>query len=121
MWSDQLYLFSKLERREALHTTLSGSELGKAQLLGYFLSHGPEVIADYLLRGLALTQLRCLSLCELYTRVTFRSWLNTSPRAISSESEHQNLNTHTHKLVPTSIVLTYDTLSRNIIVRVRMA
>lgn len=48
-------------------------------------------------------------------------------RAISIKSEHQisqKLNTHKHihtlKSVATYIILIYDTLSRNIIVRVRM-
>lgn len=101
---------------------LSGSELAKAWLLGYFLSHGSEVIAAYLLRVSELTQLCCLSLHEIYTTVEFYSWLNMLFRAISIESEHQKFNTHTHiyKLVSTSIILTYDTLSRNIIVRVRL-
>lgn len=35
---------------------LSGSELGKAWLLGYCLSRGSEVAAAYLLRVTVLTQ-----------------------------------------------------------------
>lgn len=74
--SDQLYLFSKLGWSEELHTMLSGSDPGKAWLLGYSLSHGSEMTLVYWLRVSALTQLCFLSLCEIHTMTKFYSWLN---------------------------------------------
>lgn len=96
---DKLYLFSKLGWREELHTMLSGGDPGKAWLLGYFLSHGSEMTAVYLLRVSVLTRLCFLSLCEIYTMTKFYSWLNMLLRAISIESGHQKFNTATHSQI----------------------
>lgn len=103
---------------------LSGGELGKTWLPGHFLSYRAKVVAGYLLRVFVLVQLCCPYFYMIYTGIKIYGWLNMFLRAIFIKAEHQIIETykhaHTHTSVSTYIILAYDTLSRNSIVRVRM-